>query len=90
MEFTPTDTQLAVQGVVSDAFDKGGGTWEALASAGLLGLAVPQEHGGDGLGLGEVGVVLHETGRRAAYLPVLETLCLGVLPVARCGTAAQR
>ncbi len=58
MDFTPTETEQAVRGVAADALEKGGGTWTALASAGLLGLAVPEQHGGDGLGLLEVGVLL--------------------------------
>jgi len=90
VDFTPTETELAVRGVAADALEKGGGTWEALASAGLLALAVPEEHGGDGLGLTEVGVLLHEVGRRAAQLPVWETLCAGVLPLVRCGTPEQQ
>ncbi len=90
MDFTPTETEQAVRGVAADALEKGGGTWAALASAGLLGLAVPEEHGGDGLGLPEVGVLLHELGRRAVDAPVWETLCAGALPLARCGTAEQQ
>ena len=90
MDFTPTETERAVGGVAADALEKGGGTWAALASSGLLGLAVPEEHGGDGLGLPEVGVLLHELGRRAVCLPVWETLCTGVLPLVLCGTAEQR
>ncbi|HEX4978188.1 MAG TPA: acyl-CoA dehydrogenase, partial [Nocardioides sp.] len=90
MDFTPTETEQAVRGVAADALEKGGGTWTALASAGLLGLAVPEQHGGDGLGLLEVGVLLHEVGRRAAPLPVWETLCGGVLPLSRCGTPEQQ
>ena len=90
MDFTPTETELAVRGVATDALEKGDGTWSALASAGLLGLAVPEEHGGDGLGLAEVGVLLHELGRHGRSLPVWETLCAGVLPLVFCGTPEQQ
>lgn len=90
MDFTPTETELDVRGVAADALEKGDGSWAALAAAGLLGLAVPEEHGGDGLGLAEVGVLLHEVGRRGLYLPVWETLCGGVLPLVHCGTTEQR
>ncbi len=89
MDFTPTETQLAVRGVAGDALGRDA-SWTTLAAAGLLGVAVPEEYGGDGLGLAEVGVLLHELGRRAVYLPVLETLCLGALPVAAVGTADQK
>jgi alkylation response protein AidB-like acyl-CoA dehydrogenase len=63
--------------------------WKALGRAGLLTLAVPEELGGAGLGVVETAVVLTEVGRATAPVPALETLALGVLPVARCGTRAQ-
>lgn len=48
-------------------------TWAKLAEMGVLGLLVPEEHGG--LGLGEVDLVLllEETGRAALPSPVLST-----------------
>ena len=46
------------------SLDRDGG-WAELAEAGLLGLAVPEAYGGEGLGLPEVGVLLRETGARA-------------------------
>ncbi|MBB6626092.1 acyl-CoA dehydrogenase family protein [Nocardioides sp. KIGAM211] len=84
----------AVRAVVTEALDRAtddlDATWAALASAGLLALAVPQAQGGEGLGLGEVGVLLRETGARAVQLPVWETLCCGALVLAAAGTEAQR
>ncbi len=64
--------------------------WAALADAGLLGIAVPVAHGGAGLGLLELALVLEEVGRRTAPVPALAALALGGLPVARWGTAAQQ
>jgi alkylation response protein AidB-like acyl-CoA dehydrogenase len=64
--------------------------WKALGRAGLLSLAVPEELGGAGLGALETALVLTEVGRCTAGVPALETLALGVLPVARTGTSAQR
>lgn len=64
--------------------------WKALSDAGLLSLAVPEELGGAGLGVIETSVVLTEIGRWAASVPAVATLALGVLPVVRFGTAAQR
>jgi alkylation response protein AidB-like acyl-CoA dehydrogenase len=64
--------------------------WAAMADAGLLGIAVPAEHGGAGLGMVELALVLEEVGRRAAPVPALATLALGALPVARWGTDEQR
>ena len=89
MQFTPTETQEAVRGVATDVLSRDTTSWKALADAGLLGLALPEPLGGEGLGLAEVGTLLREVGRHAAYLPVWETLACGVLPVARAGTPEQ-
>jgi alkylation response protein AidB-like acyl-CoA dehydrogenase len=60
-----------------------GALWKELAQAGLLALTLPEWLGGDGLGPAEAAVLLTETGRRGAAVPVLATLMTGVLPVAR-------
>jgi alkylation response protein AidB-like acyl-CoA dehydrogenase len=44
--------------------------WAELGSAGLLGLALPEEHDGAGLGLLELCRVLVEVGRRVAPVPL--------------------
>jgi 3-oxo-4-pregnene-20-carboxyl-CoA dehydrogenase alpha subunit len=59
--------------------------WKELGRAGLLSLALPAWLGGDGLGVLDVGTALTEVGRRAAPVPALATLVLGVLPVVRWG-----
>jgi alkylation response protein AidB-like acyl-CoA dehydrogenase len=61
--------------------------WHALAGAGLLGIAVPEEHGGAGLGVLELCLLLEEVGRRTAPVPALAALAFGGLPVARFGSA---
>ena len=85
--FTQVDPEraeslAAVRSVLADVLDRDGG-WAELAEAGLLGLAVPEAYGGEGLGLPEVGVLLRETGARAKHLPVWETLCCGALVAGR-------
>jgi hypothetical protein len=74
-----SEVREEIRSVVADVLDKGGASWEACAEAGLLGLAAPEEHGGEGLGLAEIGVLLQEVGRRAVDLPVWETLACGLL-----------
>jgi alkylation response protein AidB-like acyl-CoA dehydrogenase len=59
------ETQAAVRDVVRQALDRDA-DWTGLASAGLLSLPVPADHGGEGLGLAEVAVLLREYGRRSA------------------------
>jgi len=44
--------------------------WAELGSAGMLGLALPEEHDGAGLGLVELCRVLVEVGRRVAPVPL--------------------
>lgn len=64
--------------------------WRELAKANLLGVAIPEEYGGSGLGLVELGLVLEEIGRAVAPVPALATLVLAALPIAEFGTAEQK
>src|SRR5690348_13453800 len=61
--------------------------WAELARAGLLGVALPADHGGSGLGVVELCLVLEQAGRAAtpaALVPVLA----GAAAVAQFGTPA--
>ncbi len=64
--------------------------WRALAEAEMLGLALPEEVGGTGLGLIELCFLLQETGRTVAPIPALPTLVSAALPIAEYGTAEQK
>ncbi len=64
--------------------------WQALASADLLGLAVPEADGGAGYGLMEICLLLEAQGNHVAPVPLWATLVLGALPLARFGSADQR
>jgi alkylation response protein AidB-like acyl-CoA dehydrogenase len=79
----------AVRSVIREALDRDA-DWAALAEAGLLAVAVPEAHGGEGLGLAEVAELLRETGARAVHLPVWETLCCGALTLAAAGSDEQQ
>jgi alkylation response protein AidB-like acyl-CoA dehydrogenase len=83
LETADSDDELG-----SDRFDPK--LWSALADAGLLGLAVPEEHGGAGLGLVEACVVLEEAGRAAAPVPVAAATVWGALPLSRFGSEKLR
>jgi alkylation response protein AidB-like acyl-CoA dehydrogenase len=65
-------------------------TWLELAKANLLGIAIPEDVGGSGLGFIELCLLLEQVGRTAAPLPVLATVVMGALPVAEFGSADQR
>ena len=64
--------------------------WQEVAKAGLLGIPVPEAHGGAGLGFLEVAAILEHVGRHTAPIPILETLVLGALPRAEFGSEAQQ
>ena len=64
--------------------------WAELARAQLLGIAFPEDVGGSGHGILELGVLLSEMGRRVAPVPLLSTIGLAGLPIAAFGTQDQR
>jgi alkylation response protein AidB-like acyl-CoA dehydrogenase len=64
--------------------------WAALAAADLLGLAVPETHGGAGYHLTELCLLLQAQGNVVAPVPLWATLVLGALPIAAFGSAAQQ
>ena len=63
--------------------------WKQMAELGWLGLLVPEEHGGAGLGLVEMVVVLEEMGRALLPSPFLANL-QGTLALLRAGTDPQK
>jgi alkylation response protein AidB-like acyl-CoA dehydrogenase len=64
-------------------------TWQELAKANLLGVAIPEQHGGLGLGFLDLCFVLQEIGRSVAPLPAVPCLVGAALPIARFGTEEQ-
>jgi alkylation response protein AidB-like acyl-CoA dehydrogenase len=48
--------------------------WTSLASTGFFGLAIPEEHGGDGAELFDLGLVIVEAGRALCPTPVYSTV----------------
>lgn len=78
----------AAEGGDSPGFDRA--LWSKLAEAGLLGVCIPEEHGGLGLGLVELALLLEEAGRTAAPVPLLGGLAMGALAVVRHGSPAQQ
>ena len=78
-----------------DALEAEGGwfhrpAWEALAEAGMLGLALPESAGGAAMGAIELCLLLEQVGRHVAPIPALPTLVSAALPIAEHGTEAQR
>jgi alkylation response protein AidB-like acyl-CoA dehydrogenase len=83
------DEISAVRAVVTEVLDRSG-DWAAWQAAGLTALPVPEEYGGDGLGLEAVAVLLRSSGQRAQRLPVWEALCCSALTLSAHGSEAQR
>jgi len=71
-----------------DWFDEA--AWTELGKASLLGVGVPEEFGGSGLGFVEICLLLEEIGRAVAPVPALPSLVLGALPVAEFGNHGQQ
>ncbi|WP_326808009.1 acyl-CoA/acyl-ACP dehydrogenase [Streptomyces sp. NBC_01775] len=65
------ESPALVRAAVADDFDRA--LWRQLATSDLLGLFVPQEHGGSGLDPVALCLVLREAGRVLARVPLLET-----------------
>ena len=63
--------------------------WSAFADLGLLGLHLPEEHGGGGSGLPELVVVVEELGRAAAPGPAVPTMIASAV-IAAVGSPSQR
>lgn len=63
-----TNDRLKAVEAAGDRFDRD--LWAELGTAGLLGLALPEEHDGAGLGLVELCRVLVEVGRTVAPVPL--------------------
>ncbi|WP_436535445.1 acyl-CoA dehydrogenase family protein [Actinoplanes sp. HUAS TT8] len=93
-DFALDDAQEAIVRLAGEVLGDHAGSpdrlWKALGQSGLLGLAVPVELGGSGLGALATGLLLTELGRHAARVPAWSTLSLGVLPVVRWGTPDQQ
>jgi alkylation response protein AidB-like acyl-CoA dehydrogenase len=66
-----------------------GPRWSVLAELGVLGLSVPEDHGGLGLGLVDLVLLLEEAGRVALPEPFLETTALAAPLMAELGGGSQ-
>ena len=70
-----------------EGFDRS--TWQELAKANVLGIAVPEAQGGLGLGFLDLCLVLREAGKHVPPLPLIPCLVSSVLPWVRYGTPEQ-
>ncbi|MEU8799355.1 acyl-CoA dehydrogenase family protein [Spirillospora sp. NPDC048819] len=68
-------------------FDEG--LWTELGETGLLGVALPEDAGGAGLGAAGLAVLLEEQGRTVAPVPIWPSV-VAALTIAEHGSPAQR
>ncbi len=66
------------------------GLWRAVAEMGWLGAAIPEEHGGLGLGRLELCVLAEELGRAVAPIPFSSTVYFFAEALMLAGSEAQR
>jgi alkylation response protein AidB-like acyl-CoA dehydrogenase len=81
-------------GVVRDLMESPEGMsrelWAKIAEQGWLGLIHPEEHGGLGLGMVDLVVLMEEMGRASVPGPFFSTVLLGGLAIAEAGSEAQK
>ena len=71
----------------ADGFEQS--DWEEMAGLGWPGLALPEEWGGQGLGIVDLAVLFEEMGYALAPSPLLSTTLIG-LALTHCGSDDQR
>ncbi|OYD67717.1 acyl-CoA dehydrogenase family protein [Rhodococcus sp. OK302] len=64
--------------------------WKVLADSDLLGIALPEEAGGAGLGMLGLAAVLEQQGRRVAQVPLWSVVATAALPIAEFGSPEQK
>lgn len=64
--------------------------WNALAESGILGLHLPEEHGGSGMTMVDAAVVYHELGRNLSPSPHFASVVLAGGALVAAGSAAQK
>jgi acyl-CoA dehydrogenase len=91
--FTDRVTHERLKQLETEAGDQGPfdrELWKELAGAGLIGIHLSEDVGGAGLDFVAACLVVEAAGRTAAYVPVVETMVYGAIPIAQFGTDAQR
>ena len=61
-----------------------------MAELGWVGIPIPEEHGGAGMGLADLAIVLEALGRNLAPEPFVSTVLLGARLLTRAGSQAQQ
>jgi 3-oxocholest-4-en-26-oyl-CoA dehydrogenase beta subunit len=89
MNWDLTDEQQEIQSLAATILGGERATWDELAKADLLGLCLPEQHGGGGFGIFELCLILEEQGRAGVHLPILPTIATA-MTIADSGTDAEK
>ena len=84
----PTSSARKVLEDEGKAFDEG--LWKSVTGQGWLGAAIPEEHGGLGLGHLELCVIAEELGRAVAPIPFASTVYFLAEAIMLAGTDEQK
>lgn len=87
---TARSTSKEVRRVLEGEAAYSAGTWRALAELGALGIAIPEQWGGSGLGYLELCLVAEEAGRNLAAVPLLSSVYLAAEVLLRAPRDQQR
>jgi acyl-CoA dehydrogenase len=90
VDFSLSEAQTELAGLVRKILAERDNPWGDLAAAGVLGIGLPEELGGAGLGLLEQCAVLCEIGRAVSPVPFLSSVVLGAGAIASFGTEEQQ
>ena len=108
MDFEPTPQQRAVAAAAAEACKPFGDDYwyardqdgqfphefhRAMAEAGVLGLTMPEEHGGSGLGIVEATLVMHEVARSSGAQSAASAIHINIFgphPILRFGSEEQQ
>ncbi|WP_255536497.1 acyl-CoA dehydrogenase family protein [Pacificimonas pallii] len=85
-ETSPIDR---VRALIEDEHGYDTDVWAEICRLGWLGIAIPEAHGGVGLGIAEVAPVMEQMGRHLMATPFMAST-LAAQAILKCGSDAQR
>jgi alkylation response protein AidB-like acyl-CoA dehydrogenase len=86
---TAESSSREVRALMADPTGSSESLWKQLAETGLLGITIDEGHGGQGLGMIELALVLEEMGRAAYPGPYFATVVLAASAIVAGGDRAQ-
>jgi alkylation response protein AidB-like acyl-CoA dehydrogenase len=89
MNWDLSEEQQAIRDAAAQVLGGERASWDELAKADLLGLCLPEQYGGSGHGIFELGLILEEQGRAGVHLPILPTV-LTAMAIATFGSDEQK